>query len=1090
MRHLPRFAVLLFALLFTVPCFGGLRVHALRCEDLENPLGVDQSHPRLSWKLLSERRSQRNQWQSAYQILVASSPDLLKRDRADLWDSGKIDSSESRYVRYSGKALVSDQACFWKVRVWDQDGEVSEWSKVSSWSVGLLNEADWKAYWIGLDGQAKETRFQGADWIWFPEGQPQNSAPLGTRYFRKFVEIGGRVESARLVATGDNTYTVFFNGIELGKGHSFRAASEFDVLAQIKPGKNLIAASVENVGEGPNPAGFAARLEIRYATGETAVLATDESWWTTGGNFADWQQPDFDHSTWLKARKLGPLGMQPWGDVFAPEDRRLSARYLRKEFVLTGKIRRATAFFSGLGLSELYINGKRAGDHVLSPGLTEYTKRHFYVTHDVTSLLTRGNNAAAVILGNGRFYAPRTKMPTDTGSYGYPKMRLQMQVEYTDGRRELILSDASWKISTNGPIQANCEYDGEFYDARKEFANWDLPGFNAQGWEPANLVAGLGGVAASQLTPPIRVTGEIVPRSIQEPKPGVFIFDMGQNMVGWCRLKVKGPAGTEVRLRHAETLKSDGSLYLDNIRSAKVTDTYVLKGEGRETYEPRFTYHGFRYVELTGFPGKPTLGTLTGRVVHDDLETAGHFDCSVPVLNQIYSNVIWGVRGNYRSIPTDCPQRDERQGWLGDRSAESKGESYLFEILPLYRKWLQDMVDAQKASGSVPDVCPPYWPLYNDNVTWPSSTVMIPASLLDQYGATHVAREHYPSARKWMDYMTGFVTNGLISKDNYGDWCVPPEDLQLIHSKDPARKTDTTLLATAYFYHDARLMAQQATLLGFPKDVEHFNALAEQLKEAFNRKFFNEEKGLYDNGSQSSCVIPLSFGLVPAGQELRVFNTLVQNITEKTDNHLGTGLIGGQWLMRVLSDYGRSDLAFTIATNRSYPSWGYMVDQGATTIWELWNGNTADPAMNSGNHVMLVGDLVIWMHEYLAGIQSAPGKPGFKQVLMRPHMISGLDWVKACHQSPQGEIKSEWRRTGNQFVWRITIPPNSEAAVYIPTLNPESVQEGGRTISRVKGIEITSWKDGFLQLAIGSGTYELRSVLPEGHAGMPVISSN
>jgi alpha-L-rhamnosidase len=341
-----------------------------------------------------------------------------------------------------------------------------------------------------------------------------------------------------------------------------------------------------------------------------------------------------------------------------------------------------------------------------------------------------------------------------------------------------------------------------------------------------------------------------------------------------------------------------------------------------------------------------------------------------------------------------------------------------------------------------------------------------------------------------MDYMTGFVTNGLISRDNYGDWCVPPEDLHLIHSKDPARKTDTTLLATAYFYHDARLTAQQAALLGFSKDVERFDALAEELKAAFNRKFFNEVKGLYDNGSQSSCVIPLSFGLVPAGQELRVFNTLVRNITEKTDNHLGTGLIGGQWLMRVLSDYGRADLAFTIATNRSYPSWGYMADQGATTIWELWNGNTADPAMNSGNHVMLVGDLVIWMHEYLAGIRPAPGKQGFKQLLMRPQLISGLDWVNASHDSPQGKVLSEWRRTGNQFVWRITIPPNSEASVYLPTMAPENVLEKGRAISRVKGIEIISWKEGFLQLAIGSGTYEFRSVLPEGQAGMPVASAN
>ncbi len=400
-------------------------------------------------------------------------------------------------------------------------------------------------------------------------------------------------------------------------------------------------------------------------------------------------------------------------------------------------------------------------------------------------------------------------------------------------------------------------------------------------------------------------------------------------MVGWCRLRVSGPAGTTVTLRHAETLKPDGTLYLDNIRGAKVTDTYILKGRGREVYEPRFTYHGFRFVELKGFPGKPSLASLEGRVVHDDLENAGEFSCSHPLLNRIHTNIRWGVRGNYRSIPTDCPQRDERQGWLGDRSAESKGATYLFHTAPLYRKWLQDMADAQKDSGSVPDVCPSYWPIYSDNVTWPSSTVIIPGTLFEQYGDLDVIARHYDSARKWMHYMTGFLTNGIIARDSYGDWCVPPEDPKLIHSNDPARKTDKALLATAYFYHDARLMARYATLLGRAEDARHFDDLAERLKQAFNAKFFRTAEGYYDNGSQTSCVLPLAFGLAPESERVRVFDHLVRKITGESRNHIGTGLIGGQWLMRVLSDQGRADLAFTIATQRDYPSWGYMIEKGA-----------------------------------------------------------------------------------------------------------------------------------------------------------------
>jgi alpha-L-rhamnosidase len=560
---------------------------------------------------------------------------------------------------------------------------------------------------------------------------------------------------------------------------------------------------------------------------------------------------------------------------------------------------------------------------------------------------------------------------------------------------------------------------------------------------------------------------------------------------------VRGKAGTQVTLRHAETLRPDGSLYLDNLRGARVTDTYILNGRGSELYEPRFTYHGFRYVELRGFPGRPDADTLTACVVHDDLEPAGEWSCSQPLLNRLYENIRWGVRGNYRSLPTDCPQRDERQGWLGDRSEGAKGEAFLFRTAPLYSKWIQDMADAQREDGSVPDVCPPYWPIYSDNVTWPGSAVTIPGHLLVQFGDSAVIERHYPGMRRWVEHMASFIQEDLMPRDNYGDWCVPPEDPKLIHSQDPLRQTHPTILGTTGFVHCLRLLAGYAERLGKADDARRYRDLAGRLRTALNAKFYDAAKGYYDNGSQTSCVLPLALGLAPEGQQERLFDHLVGKITGETRSHIGTGLVGGQWLLRTLSDHGRADLAYTLATNRTYPSWGYMIDQGATTIWELWNGNTADPAMNSGNHVMLVGDLLIWMYERLAGIQSDPVRPGFKHIVMRPTPVGDLTQVKATHRSPYGLIASEWRverdpvprdtRTLEKhgligsgivfstFRWEVTVPPNTSATLHLPTGPRGSITEGGKPAAEATGLKSLGLEGGWASFEAAPGRYSFES---------------
>ena len=1047
----------------------------LRCEYLTNPVGIDTAQPRLSWREVSETRGAR---QTAYQIFVASTKALLKQNQGDLWDSGKVSGDQTLNVVCVGQRLISRQECFWKVRVWDEDGK-SYWSEAASWSMGLLQPDDWTAKWIGLDEKGTHARnhiFETAKWIWTPESNPAQQASVGIRHFQHSVIVPAdrKLVRASCLMTADNRFELFVNGKSAGAGNDFNHPTRLDVIRLFQTGSNQLSVTAVNEGDSPNPAGLIAIFKLEFATGEPLVVITDDHW-----------QASMDGQIWTPAKSLGSFGIAPWEQLADNDNKRLPARYLRKDFELSHKVRRATVYYSGLGLSELYVNGQKVGDEVLSPGLTDYDHRVLYLTHDVTSLVRAGQNVVGAILGNGRYYTPRGKISTTAESYAVPKLLLQLEVDYTDGTREIVASDASWKLTTNGPILANNEYDGEEYDARREMPGWAKSGFNNSDWFNAQLVKAPTGQLSAQMINPIRVTGTLKPIALTEPRPGVFVYDLGQNMVGWCRLKVRGSVGTQVSLRHAERLKPDGTVYIDNLRSAKATDIYTLKGGWAEIYEPRFTYHGFRYVEITGFPGKPTLSSLEGCVVNDDVATAGDFKCSQPMINRIYQNIVWGVRGNYHSIPTDCPQRDERQGWLGDRSEESRGESYLFDIAALYAKWTQDMADSQKPNGSISDVCPPYWAIFSDNVTWPSSAVIIPGTLLDQYADTGIVARQYPSMVKWIDHMSSFITNGIISKDNYGDWCVPPKDPKAIHSNDPAQKTAPEILATGYFYHCLKLMTRYAILLNQTADAQRFDQLAEQLKTAFNEKCYHPDTGYYGNGSQTACVLPLTFGLVPTAERSRVFNHLVEKITQETQGHIGTGLIGGQWLNRVLTEGGRADLAYGFATNTTYPSWGYMVQNGATTIWELWNGDTANPAMNSGNHVMLVGDLIIWLYENLAGIKSDPAQPGFKHIIMQPQLVGDLKQVKAWHLSPYGRIESKWRRMNDCFDWQITIPPNSTATLYLPAAGVDQISEGGHSLEQAQGVKLSHSDNGRTVLEIGSGTYHFVSRnLPLGEAAI------
>jgi alpha-L-rhamnosidase len=1066
--------VLFLGLACTLFGAASVRPQQLRCEYRVNPQGIDATEPRLSWVLTAVDPKARGLHQSAYRVLVASSDVGLRANSGDLWDSGKTASADSIHVVYRGKALNSGTAAYWKVQVWDQDGQASDWSAGAQWSMGLLRAQDWQGKWIGRDetGVYKDPgsvyqALEHAQWIW------DSKAATGDHYFRVVftVPAGRKVMRAIAVVGADQSCDVYFNGAKVAGASSAIMPEDRDITGLVRSGENVLAVQATHA-RADTPAGLIGAVKIEFESGEPLVISSGNQWRAIDKVETGWEKPGYLDTVWQAAKVLGDYGMAPWKEAGYLEVRRLPARMLRKEFAVDKKVRRASVYFSGQGTSELYLNGAKVGDAVLSPGLTDYDKHVLYVTYDVTRQMVQGRNAIGVMLGNGRYYAPRVQTPIGTRNFGYPKAKVQLNVEYEDGSGVSVPSDESWKLTANGPIRANNEYDGEEYDARMELTGWSRAGFDDSAWEAAQAVGAPDGVLAAQMAEPLRVTETMKPVSVKKLKPGVYIYDMGQNLVGWCRLRVNGPKGTQVTLRHSETLAPDGSLYVDNLRGAKAKDVYTLKGGGTEVYEPRFTYHGFRYVEVTGFPGEPTAASLEGRVVHDDMERAGEFSSSNELLNKIHRNMFWGIRGNYRSIPTDCPQRDERQGWLGDRGQVSRSESYMFDVAAFYSKWMTDLEDSQRPSGSIPDVSPNYWTLYNDDLTWPGTIVFVHGMLYDQYGDKRVLGRGYDAMKKWIDYEKTFVKDGLISKDQYADWCVPPENPKLIHSQDPARVTDKTLIATSYYYELLRQMSRYARILDKPTDAAEFDRLSAGVKDVFQRRFFKLESSMYDNGTQTSGILPLYFGMVPEDFRGAVVETLVRNIEQKSDYHVGTGLVGAQWLMRTLSDNGKVDLAYKIATQKTYPGWGYMVDQGATTVWELWNGNTADPAMNSGNHVMQIGDLAVWMYEYLAGIRTDPEKPGFRHAIIRPYPAGDLTFVSATHKTMYGALNSSWKREKGVFTLDVTVPVNTTATVWVPAKEASAVTEAGK-----KGVKFVRSEGGAAVFEVESGSYRFRSSL-------------
>ena len=784
---------------------------------------------------------------------------------------------------------------------------------------------------------------------------------------------------------------------------------------------------------------------------------------------AHWSMALLDSADW-KAQWIGIDSALNATDAIKSEKTRLAARYLRKEFPVDGAIASARLYISGLGLYECYLNGTQVGKgQLFAPTVSDYTKCVYYNTFDVTDHLKKGENTIGVILGNGRFFSMRYGNNRD---FGYPKLLAQLEITYKDGKQEIVTSDDSWKLTTNGPIIANNEFDGEEYDARLEMKEWNKNGFDDKEWMQAKIVNAPQGVLTAQSNPNIKTMETITPIAINQLNDSTLILDMGQNMVGWLAVSLKGTKDKPIRMRFAETLQPDGSLYMANLRGALVTDIYTPAEDGLFSWEPKFTYHGFRFVEITGLDYVPELKEFEGKVNYDEMKTTGSFACSDSTLNQIYHNAFWGIRGNYRGMPTDCPQRDERMGWLGDRAMGSFGESFMFRPTLLYEKWMRDIQDSQLPSGQIPDVSPTYWPFYSENVTWPAAYPCIVDMLYTQYGDVNAVKEHYASLKKWMDYIRDtHMTDYIVVKDVYGDWCMPPESPELIHSQDPARVTDGRLLGTSFYYRLLNMMAKFAAVSGHNEDIPAYTELAKNVKEAYNKMFLNAETGQYANNTVTANLVSLMQGLVPDSLQAKVFANVVEKTKNEFNSHVSTGLIGIQFLMRGLTRNGEKELAYTIATNRSYPSWGYMIDKGATTIWELWNGDTADPAMNSGNHVMLLGDLMSWYFEDLAGIKSDSQQVGFKRIIMEPCFPENLDWVNASTETLYGTVASNWKKTAEGLNWQVEIPANTTALIRIPATSADSVTENGQPLLQNPAVKAVQTADNFVSVEVGSGKY-------------------
>ncbi len=1030
----------------------------LRCEYLANPLGLDALSPHLSWQSDSTARDWK---QSAYQLLVASTPDLLDAGKADVWDSGKIGSDESVGIAYKGPGLQSRKRYYWKVRVWDASGQTLDSTEQAWWEMGLLHPTDWKAQWISWKNPEAAADLKDIRWVWVKRQDPLASAPKASVDFRLSIPLKEKPVSAALVLAARGDYIAKVNGHEVGRKHEWTAFDRRDLAEALHIGDNLVEINViapaspewgPNAGAKTTKAGLAALVKITYANGSVLRFPSNEKWQAVAAG----------QSSWQPANVIAELADKRFGD---PGPLPQPAASFRRTVEVAKSIANARLYVTALGSYRIFLNGTPVSDDVLTPDFTDYHKRVLYQVYDVTGSLKTGKNEISSLLGDGWYGSPLTW--AGVHFFALPdRFRAQLEITYTDGSHDEFFTNESWKAASS-PILESQIYGGETYDARLEKPGWQLPGFDDSHWDQAAIIPAPSLAVSSQITAPVHTLATLAPQTITPLPDGAYIFDMGQNMVGWATLKVKGSAGTRVRLRFAEILNPDGSIYTANLRNAEATDTYILKGGEEETFAPHFTFHGFRYVEVTGYPGKPDRHSIQGNVVSSI--TGGptaRLTTSSVLVDRMWEIGLWGQRGNYLSVPTDCPQRDERLGWMGDAGVFWRTGSYNFDVAAFSQKFIQDIVDAQ-THDAFTNVSPNTLPAgggetegtsaWDEGMVgapgWGDAGVIVPWTTWMQYADTSVISNHWDAMQRWMEFIRSrnpdFLRKNGVGP-NFADWLAPDEN------------TDKTLLATAYWALIANQMSQMAHAIGKDADAQRYDELVRNIRSAFQNAYIKDD-GTVGTGTQTSYVVTLYTKLAPESLEPLLVDKLVKDI-ESRQWHLSTGFLGTPFLLFTLADHGRSDVAYRLLMNDTYPSWGYMLSKGATTWWERWNGDTGDPSMNSYNHYAF-GSVVAWVYRYAAGIDTPVARPGFKEIVVHPHLDTRMAAVRAEYDSVYGKIISDWKGSpAGPFTLQLTVPANTSAKVYLPTIPGAHLTEDDSPVQ-------VQTEDGASVVRVGSGTY-------------------
>ncbi len=1029
-------------------------VTALRTNALVDPLGIPGSAPSLSWQLGSSRRGVS---QTAYEIRVGRAA-----GGSDVWSSGRVTSSDSVNVTYGGPALGSHTRYFWSVRVWDDTGAASDWSSPATFETGL-NAPEWTADWVSAVGANR----YGPEW---------------TNYTVDFTasKISG--------ALG-----VYFRGRD----------TEHAYMWQISEASKALRPHVKNGGYSvlpaiPFPAGFSFADSHRYTiavSGSTITTSVDgvvidrrDDTTFAGPGIVGFRTSGAEHGLVRNVTVTGADGKVLAQSSFLSGDRTFTAGtvtpgglqvqgdageawlaignevpLLRKSFDVADKpIRNARIYASARGLYSLQLNGTRVGDREMAPGMTDYSKRIAYQTYDVTSQLKAGTNAVGAELANG-WYAGKVAM-FGTGVWGdRTSLLAQLRIEYADGTTQTVGTDSSWR-TTPGPRTSADLLDGESYDARRAAAvgDWSSPTYDASAWSGVTVVPSATSLLEPQTDQPVRVTQRLAAHRIASPSPDTYIYDLGQNMVGRATVTLKGAPGTTARLRFAEVLNKDGSIYTANLRGAKATDYYTFGADGSGTYESRFTFHGFRYVEVTGVSEAPADSDIVGVVLGTDGPLVNDFTTSSALVNQLNSNIEWGMRGNFLSIPTDTPARDERMGWTGDIDVFARTAVYNMDSQAFLSKWLKDLRDTQNAAGAFPGVAPVIPGRFDGgygSAGWADAGVHVPWTLWQAYGDTKVIGDNYDAMKRYVDYLDRDSTSHIRSTGGYLDWLNLDDN------------TPADVLDTAFVARSTREFAEMAEAVGKKDDAAAYRARLADITQAYQAAFVGAD-GTVKGNSQTAYILTINNGLVPTDRKDLVAAKFVASI-ERRDWHLSTGFLGVDGLLPALSAIGRTDIAYRLLQNTDYPSWGYEIGKGATTVWERWNsimpdGSFGPVEMNSFNHYAY-GAVGEWMYRTLAGVSALD--PGYQRSVVAPQPGAGIDWARMSHQTPYGTIASSWRTGSEGLTMDVTVPANTTSEVHVPAPSRWAVLEGGTPASDADGLTFLRMDHGSAVFTAGSGTF-------------------